>query len=99
MTRGMENVDGFEALYPFLYSGTNPVTHVLDQMRASTVTKIQEIVDLRDRIAEEHGQSLVDCAEDLAKHFNAGARLFSFGNGGSSTDAQAMAELFLNPPE
>jgi D-sedoheptulose 7-phosphate isomerase len=33
----------------------------------------------------------------MARSFAAGGRLFAFGNGGSSTDAQAVAELFQNP--
>ena len=37
------------------------------------------------------------CAAALAGSFRAGGRLFTFGNGGSSTDAQAVAQLFLDP--
>jgi D-sedoheptulose 7-phosphate isomerase len=33
----------------------------------------------------------------MAARFAAGGRLFSFGNGGSSTDADAVAELFMFP--
>jgi D-sedoheptulose 7-phosphate isomerase len=33
----------------------------------------------------------------MAASFRAGGRLFTFGNGGSSTDAQAVAQLFLDP--
>ena len=33
----------------------------------------------------------------MAYAFAAGARLFSFGNGGSATDAHAVTHLFLNP--
>jgi len=33
----------------------------------------------------------------MADRFVAGGRLFTFGNGGSSSDAQAVAQLFLNP--
>ena len=37
------------------------------------------------------------CAQDIAGRFSAGGRLLAFGNGGSSTDAQEMATLFLHP--
>jgi D-sedoheptulose 7-phosphate isomerase len=34
----------------------------------------------------------------MATAFARGGRLFTFGNGGSSTDAQTVASLFLAPP-
>ena len=34
----------------------------------------------------------------MAEHFAGGGRLFTFGNGGSATDAQGSAELFRHPP-
>ena len=40
---------------------------------------------------------LAECAEEMAARFAAGGRLFSFGNGGSSTDAQEVATAFLHP--
>ena len=44
-----------------------------------------------------HEAHLAGCAERMAAAFRAGGRLFTFGNGGSSTDAQDVAALFLNP--
>src|SRR5262249_22517567 len=41
----------------------------------------------------------VECARALAAAFRAGGTLFTFGNGGSSTDAQDLAQLFLHPPQ
>jgi D-sedoheptulose 7-phosphate isomerase len=43
------------------------------------------------------GERLLRCAADMAARFAAGGRLLAFGNGGSSTDAQEIAALFLNP--
>ena len=37
------------------------------------------------------------CAREAAARFAAGGRLLAFGNGGSATDAQQLATLFLNP--
>ena len=34
----------------------------------------------------------------MAERFAGGGRLFTFGNGGSATDAQGSAELFRHPP-
>jgi D-sedoheptulose 7-phosphate isomerase len=92
---------GVESLYPFLYrdvgAGGADVTAVLDEVRRSTAEKTAEIVALRRRVTTEHAERLTDCARVLAGSFRAGGRLFTFGNGGSSTDAQAVAQLFLDP--
>ena len=86
-----------ESLYPFLYSGTTDLATVLEQVRASTVAKAGEIIELRRVISERDGARLSMCARDVAARFAAGGRLFAFGNGGSATDAQQLATLFLNP--
>ena len=91
---------GVESLYPFLYrdgSGGGDVTAVLDEVRRGTAEKAAEIVALRQRMAAEYADRLTACAAALAGSFRAGGRLFTFGNGGSSTDAQAVAQLFLDP--
>ena len=90
---------GVESLYPFLYGGGDggDVTAVLTEVRRSTVDKAAEIVALRQRMAVEYADRLAACAAAMAASFRAGGRLFTFGNGGSSTDAQAVAQLFLDP--
>lgn len=86
-----------ESLYPFLYSGTTDISAVLEQVRASTVAKVAEITELRQVVSARDGARLARCADDAAARFAAGGRLFAFGNGGSATDAQQLATLFLNP--
>jgi D-sedoheptulose 7-phosphate isomerase len=86
-----------ESLYPFLYAGTSDTAAVLDQVRASTVAKIAEIAELRQAVAQRDADRLAECAAQAATRFAAGGRLFAFGNGGSATDAQQLATLFLNP--
>ena len=86
-----------ESLYPFLYSDTSDLSAVLAQVRASTVAKAGEILELRRVISERDGARLERCAQEVADRFGAGGRLFAFGNGGSATDAQQLATLFLNP--
>jgi D-sedoheptulose 7-phosphate isomerase len=96
---------GIESLYPFLYAGsTDSATDraantaaVLDQVRASTVAKVAEIAELRQAVAQRDAGRLAECAAEAAARFAAGGRLFAFGNGGSATDAQQLATLFLNP--
>jgi len=89
--------DAMESLYPFLYSDTSDLSAVLDQVRASTVAKVAEIGELRRAVGERDGARIAECAREAAARFAAGGRLFAFGNGGSATDAQQLATLFLNP--
>jgi len=90
-------VTGVESLYPFLYADKVDLAAVLAQVSASTVAKAREITELRQRVLAESGERLARCAADMAERFAAGGRLLSFGNGGSSTDAQEVAGLFLSP--
>jgi D-sedoheptulose 7-phosphate isomerase len=85
-------------LYPFLYSSEPDLDDVLAEVHRSTTGKAAETVALRQRVAETDGERLSACAERMAAAFGRGGRLFTFGNGGSSTDAQDAAALFLNPP-
>jgi len=86
-----------ESLYPFLYSGTTDLSAVLDQVRQSTVAKATEITGLRRIVRDAEGARLLACAQEMARRFAAGGRLLAFGNGGSATDAQQLATLFLHP--
>jgi D-sedoheptulose 7-phosphate isomerase len=86
-----------QSLYPFLYSGKSNVDAVLEQVRLSTVDKAREIVELRQTVLDRDGDRLLECAEAMAARFAGGGRLLAFGNGGSSTDAQDLASLFLSP--
>jgi D-sedoheptulose 7-phosphate isomerase len=86
-----------ESLYPFLYAGQTDLPAVLEQARQSTVAKAQEILELRRAVSQRYGAALMSCARQAAARFTAGGRLLAFGNGGSATDAQQIATLFLNP--
>jgi D-sedoheptulose 7-phosphate isomerase len=93
------------SLYPFLSPGgladaTGPapagdIDAVLEEVRRSTAEKAHEIVRLRRDVGRRDGLRLLDCARAMAGRFAAGGRLLAFGNGGSSTDAQDLARLFL----
>jgi D-sedoheptulose 7-phosphate isomerase len=93
-----EQAGGVESLYPFLYAGTSDLDAVLEQVRRSTAEKAAEIVALRDEVLQRDGRRLVECASAMAERFAGGGKLFAFGNGGSSTDAQDLATIFLSPP-
>ena len=86
-----------ESLYPFLYAGKSDLDAVMEEVRRSTVAKTAEIAALRREVCARDAARLRACARDMAGRFSAGGRLLAFGNGGSSTDAQEMATLFLHP--
>jgi D-sedoheptulose 7-phosphate isomerase len=66
-------------------------------VRQSTVAKAEEILGLRRQVRDADGARLVSCARQMAARFASGGRLLAFGNGGSATDAQQLATLFLYP--
>jgi len=86
-----------ESLYPFLYASTSDLPAVLTEVRRSTVAKAAEITELRRVISERDGARMAACAQEAARRFAAGGRLFTFGSGGSATDAQQLATLYLYP--
>jgi D-sedoheptulose 7-phosphate isomerase len=85
-------------LYPFLAPSSAASDNVVEDARRSTVAKMRETVELRERVHREVGAGLCACACAMARAFAAGGRLFVFGNGGSATDAHAMAALHVHPP-
>jgi D-sedoheptulose 7-phosphate isomerase len=89
--------DEVESLYPFLYADKVDLDAVLAQVSASTAAKAAEITRLRASVLAADGDRLAACATEMARRFADGGRLLSFGNGGSSTDAQEVAGLFLAP--
>jgi D-sedoheptulose 7-phosphate isomerase len=85
------------SLYPFLYADRADLDAVLAAVQRSTVDKIREVTELRAEVVEREAERLAACAGDMARAFSSGGRLFAFGNGGSATDAQDLASLFLHP--
>jgi len=94
---GDQGTGAMEALYPFLYADSSDLADLMAEVRASTLAKTKEIAELRGIVAAREATRLANCAEDMAARFAAGGRLFAFGNGGSATDAQELATLFLSP--
>jgi D-sedoheptulose 7-phosphate isomerase len=91
------SASGTDALYPFLSARGSDVDTVLAEVRRSTQEKAAETHELRVAVLDEHADALIACAREMAQRFLAGGRLLTFGNGGSSTDAQDLAQTFLSP--
>jgi D-sedoheptulose 7-phosphate isomerase len=72
---------------------------VFAQARESTVAKTREIIELRTEVSVRSSELLASCARHMVARFAVGGRLLTFGNGGSATDAQELASLFLFPDD
>lgn len=86
--------DGLGDLYPFLYERADDAGDaVAAHAEASTRAKASEIGELRDEVLQDAAGTLADLAGTLRAATDAGGTVWTFGNGGSSTDAQAVAHL------
>ncbi|MGE5858285.1 MAG: SIS domain-containing protein [Solirubrobacterales bacterium] len=75
-------------LYPFLEREETDLGSVLADVESSTRRKAGDVIDLR--AAVDTGQ-IAECAAKVRDRLARGGHLISFGNGGSSTDAQDLA--------
>jgi D-sedoheptulose 7-phosphate isomerase len=73
------------------------VEAVLADVCRSTTEKSDEITQLRADVLGLYRDQLMERAKAMARSFVAGGRLFTFGNGGSSTDAQASPSFSRTP--
>ncbi len=85
-----------DAPYPFL-AETSSATDVRADMARSTRDKVAEIVELRRSVLTAWADQLAACGAAVARSGRGGGTVFTFGNGGSSTDANALASCFLLP--
>jgi D-sedoheptulose 7-phosphate isomerase len=85
-------------LYPFIEADERDAGPLLIDLAASAVEKGAASAALRRTTLERLGPELAAVADAVAARLTAGARLFTFGNGGSSTDAAGLAALFSHPP-
>src|SRR5512147_70743 len=89
MSAGDKQNSFSQQFYPFLQGKeAGALDDVLASVKASTLQKCAEIVALRRLVLQREADNLVRCGEMLAQAFVGGAKLLSFGNGGSATDAQ-----------
>lgn len=85
-------------LYPFLESQERDAGPLLADLARSAAAKAAESLRLRAQTLVTVAEQLDRAAAALAASFHRGGRLYSFGNGGSATDAAGLATLFAAPP-
>jgi len=84
-------------LYPMLEEGESDASALLADLARSAQAKAIESARTRTQSLADRSEDLDRTAAAMATAFSAGARLFSFGNGGSATDAAGLAALFASP--
>lgn len=85
-------------LYPFIDAQEEDPESLLADLAASAREKAAESLALRQSTLEANHVLLQTVADEVAQRFAVGGRMFTFGNGGSSTDATTLATLFARPP-
>jgi D-sedoheptulose 7-phosphate isomerase len=85
-------------LYPFIEGDEHDAGPLLLDLARSAEAKAAGSLALRSATLDLLDAELEATAKAMAERFNAGGRLFAFGNGGSSTDAAGTVSLFSQPP-
>lgn len=85
-------------LYPFIESEERDSTSLLADLARSAHDKIVDSKALRSATLARCHDALAQAASAMTDRFERGGRLFSFGNGGSATDAEGAVDLFRRPP-
>jgi D-sedoheptulose 7-phosphate isomerase len=84
-------------LYPFIEGTENDPESLLLDLASSARGKAEVSARLQQASLEEYEDQLVAAGREMADRFGRGGRLYTFGNGGSSTDAATLASLFCRP--
>lgn len=90
--------EGTDFLYPFIEGDERDADALLADLGRSAAAKAEESARLRSATLTRSRSDLDAAATAMAGAFAGGGRLFTFGNGGSSTDAASLATLFARPP-
>src|SRR5262245_6559321 len=96
-TPGSGSTESTGFLYPFIESEETDAGSLLEDLSASARGKAAESARLQRESLDEYGAALTAAGTEMAERFLRGGRLYTLGNGGSSTDAATLASLFSRP--
>lgn len=85
-------------LYPFIDADERDADSLVADLAESARRKAAESRSLGLATLEQASATIDAAAAAMATAFGRGGRLFTFGNGGSATDAEAAAERFGRAP-
>jgi len=86
-------------LYPFLAEARQPSESVIPEVAASIRSKAACVEGLRDQVATEQGEAIMQATLAIHERVALGGTILSFGNGGSATDATDLALDLVAPPK
>lgn len=66
-----------------------------DKALTQVVSSLQQGAELRIKVAEDCGRTIVKAASVIIENLRSGGKLLFFGNGGSAADAQHLAAEFV----
>ncbi len=92
----MENKQ-LESLYPFLHSKKQDASAMNEALLESVQQKVTHHQQIVSTFFSNNAQAVVDTAGSIAAVYRQQGRLFSMGNGGSSSDASHISVEFLHP--
>ncbi len=84
-------------LYPFLNDERQDVSRMDIALLESVKQKAENSVNVKEKFFSANAAGIVAVARALAGVYEAGGRLLTMGNGGSSCDAAHIAVEFLHP--
>ncbi len=85
-------------LYPFIENEENDAVALLADLATSAVGKWRQSTDLRNATLVALDGQIRAAGAAMAERVLAGGQIFTMGNGGSATDAEAFARLCTRPP-
>ncbi len=90
--------EGTDFLYPFIEGDERDASPLLADLAASARAKAVDSERTFTAALAENREGLERAATAIVACAARGGRLYTFGNGGSSTDAATLASLFSRPP-
>ncbi|HSV64406.1 MAG TPA: SIS domain-containing protein [Mycobacteriales bacterium] len=84
-------------LYPFIQRDERDAESLLADLATSARAKARESAALQRATLAQCAALIEVAGAAMAERFAEGGRMFTFGNGGSSTDAATLAGLFARP--
>jgi D-sedoheptulose 7-phosphate isomerase len=85
-------------LYPFIDAEEKDDGTLLTDLAASAMGKANQSAALQQSTLADLGEQIKACGAAMAERFTVGGRMYTCGNGGSSTDCATFATLFAAPP-
>jgi D-sedoheptulose 7-phosphate isomerase len=67
------------------------------ELPSVVLRQAREVCAVKEKFFAENVQQITACCRAMAKRFDAGGRLFSMGNGGSSCDAIHLSVEYMHP--